>query len=98
MKSMDSKDLEKAASMLRVVAHPVRISIINLLVKNDRLSVKGIQAKLGVTQSMTSQHLSALRSIDVLDFEKNANVCNYFIKNKYVLKLLECVEKCASNY
>lgn len=95
MVGIDMKILESAASMLRVVAHPVRIQLINILVSETKLSVTELQQKLGITQSMTSQHLSALRRVGVVDYEKEGNVSRYYLKNKNVLKLLECVERCA---
>jgi len=97
MKDIDFKVLEKATYMLRTAAHPARIVIINLLINKRSVSVKEIQSELGITQSMTSQHLSALRSVGILDYEKKANIRRYFIKNKNVIKLLECIENCAKD-
>lgn len=97
MKNTDIAILEKAARMLKAVAHPARIGAIKLLVKHGKLSVGDLQQKLGLSQSMTSQHLSALRRIEVVGYEKQANVCYYFIQNKNILKLLECVERCAGS-
>ncbi|MCK5179790.1 MAG: ArsR family transcriptional regulator, partial [Candidatus Omnitrophica bacterium] len=42
--------------MLKAVAHPVRVEIINLLSQTKRMSVNELKEKLGITQSMTSQH------------------------------------------
>jgi len=87
---------EAAARMLKSVAHPVRINIIKLLIKEKRLPVNALTEKLGISQSMTSQHLASLRHVGVLACEKSGNVCTYFIKNRNVLKLLDCVEHCAA--
>ncbi len=84
-----------AARMLKSVAHPVRIEIINLLVKNKSLSVNEIKNSLKITQSMTSQHLGVLKNVGILECDKQANVCYYSIRNKNILKLLDCVERCA---
>jgi ArsR family transcriptional regulator len=84
-----------AAKMLKAVAHPVRIEIIKHLIKRKRLTVNDLKEKLRITQSMTSQHLAVLRNAGILDCEKQANTCCYFIRNKNVLKLLDCVEHCA---
>lgn len=88
----------KAARMLRVVAHPARIEIINCLIKEKRLSVGELREKLGITQSMTSQHLAQLRNIGVLGCQKEANICYYSILNRNVLKLLDCVERCVTDH
>ena len=87
--------LERAARMLKVMAHPIRMAIVNVLVEEKTQSVGQIQQQLGITQSMTSQHLSLMKRIGVLECKKVANVCNYSIRNKNILKLLRCVENCA---
>jgi DNA-binding transcriptional ArsR family regulator len=94
--SFESEVLERASQMLRVVAHPVRIEIINLLVNKKELSVGEIRYSLNISQSMTSQHLAALRNVKVVTCSKEANVCRYSILNRNILKLLDCVKKCAA--
>jgi DNA-binding transcriptional ArsR family regulator len=89
--------LAKAANMLKAVAHPSRISLISLLVEHDELPVHELTARLEISQSMTSQHLTILRNAGVVDVDKRANVCFYFIKNRNVLKLLDCVRNCAQS-
>ena len=83
-----------AAKMLKSVAHPIRMEIINLLVKKKSLSVNEIKESLNLTQSMTSQHLTILKNAGIVQCDKQANVCFYSILNKNVLKLLNCVERC----
>jgi len=89
---------EVAARMLRSVAHPVRISIIRLLLTEKKLTVNDLTRCLGISQSMTSQHLASLRNAGVLACEKKGANCFYTIKNKNVLKLLDCVENCAQGH
>ncbi|MBZ0167625.1 MAG: metalloregulator ArsR/SmtB family transcription factor [Candidatus Omnitrophica bacterium] len=85
----------QAAKMLRSVAHPTRIEIIELLVKAGSLTVNEIKSQLETTQSMTSQHLGVLKNAGIVNCDKEANTCHYYICNKHVLKLLECVDRCA---
>ena len=86
------------AHTLKAVAHPVRVQIIDLLAQERQLSVNELKAKLNITQSMTSQHLAQLRNTGILGKVKKDNVCYYYIRNKNVLKLLECVKKCSVNH
>jgi DNA-binding transcriptional ArsR family regulator len=89
------RTFEMAARMLKAVAHPVRVEIINILSQIDRLSVNELKEKLKITQSMTSQHLAQLRNTGILGTSKEANVCYYYILNKNVLKLLNCIKNCS---
>lgn len=91
---MDMNKLNKAAHMLRVVAHPVRMGMIEALKEVKQLSVSEIQSIVETSQSMTSQHLAALRHIGVVASRKEANICYYYLQNRKVLKLLDCVQRC----
>lgn len=96
MSNIEWQVVNRAARMLKVMAHPDRIRMVELLVERKILSVGEIQKELGLTQSMTSQHLAALRSVGVAAAQKNGNVCHYRVVNRNVLKLLDCVKNCAA--
>jgi DNA-binding transcriptional ArsR family regulator len=96
-KEEEMKTFDSAARMLKAVAHPARVKIIDCLSQEKRLSVNELKERLDITQSMTSQHLAQLRNTGVLGSRKEANVCYYYILNKNVLKLLECVKRCSKN-
>ncbi|MCK5082194.1 MAG: helix-turn-helix transcriptional regulator [Candidatus Omnitrophica bacterium] len=96
-KNEGTRTFDTAARMLKAVAHPVRIKIIDHLSREKRLSVNELKEKLNITQSMTSQHLAQLRNTGILGSIKEANVCYYYIFNKNVLKLLECIQRCSKN-
>ncbi len=87
-------NFSQAARMLRAVAHPARLAVIVELDKEKRLSVNDLSQRLKISQSMTSQHLAVLRNSGVVGSEKVANECFYFIANRNVLKLLDCLNNC----
>ena len=89
----DKYPFEDAAKTLKVVAHPIRLSIIMLL-KEGRKNVTEVQAATGCKQSITSQHLNAMAEKGILAREKISNEVFYYIKKKQVLKLLDCIEGC----
>src|SRR3989338_543440 len=91
----DARAFNAAAKMLKSVAHPVRIEIINHLMEKKSLTVNDLKERLKITRSMTSQHLAVLKSAGIVACDKQANACHYFIRNRNVLKLLDCVEHCA---
>ena len=95
MSKTEAKRLEYGASMLRAIADPVRLEILNVWKDQKTMSVGAIQKKLDITQSMTSQHLAALKNVNIVNSSKDANTCNYYLENKNILKLLACVKNCA---
>jgi ArsR family transcriptional regulator len=67
---------EDAADLLRALAHPVRLRIVDLL-QNGELCVKGLEELLGVSQSSVSQHLSRLRYAGLIESERKGHLVCY---------------------
>ncbi|ROR01774.1 ArsR/SmtB family transcription factor [Desulfosoma caldarium] len=82
--------LEKAAEMLRAVAHPVRLSILQILEDGEK-NVTEICQSLGSAQSYTSQQLNLLKSRGVLASRKDGTQVFYRIAFPGVLKIIQCV-------
>ena len=59
--SLSPDQLEFAASILKAVAHPIRLSILQLLDNEKRLSVNEICQRINSEQSLTSHHLSNMK-------------------------------------
>jgi ArsR family transcriptional regulator len=87
---LDDEQLMRAAEVLKTVSHPARLRIIELLERGER-SVTEIQDCLGITQSLTSQHLSNMRVRGVLQSRKNGNMVYYSVKNPDVIKVIRCI-------
>ena len=77
---LEDEHLIRAAEVLKTVSHPARLRIIELLEGGER-SVTEIQDCLGITQSLTSQHLSTMRMRGVLQSRKNGTMVYYSVKN-----------------
>ena len=93
MKSiLEDEQLQRAAETLRVVSHPARLRVVEILVDGER-SVTEIQDTLGITQSLTSQHLSNMRVRGVLKCRKDGNMVYYSIANPDVVKIIHCIRQ-----
>jgi DNA-binding transcriptional ArsR family regulator len=64
--TLDPEKMEKVAFILKTIAHPLRISIISLLVSNEKLCVNDICRLLSSEQSLTSHHLSNMKLSGIL--------------------------------
>ena len=93
MKKKRGYQFEEAAAMLKVMAHPVRLSIVSLL-EGKKMKVGDIQAEMGIKQSIASQHLNAMAAKGILGRDRVRNEVYYYIKKKDILKLLSCIEGC----
>jgi ArsR family transcriptional regulator len=87
---MDKKVAEHVAEVLKAVAHPVRLQIIELL-ETTEMCVGDIVAALGGKQAITSQQLNMMKDKGVLNCRRDGVKVYYRIENKDVIKLLYCV-------
>ncbi len=86
--------LEKAAYILKTVAHPIRLGIVYLLERNEALSVSEICEALDTEQSLTSHHLQNMRLKGVLSAKRKGRCMMYSLRERDVAKLLHCLENC----
>lgn len=77
------------AELLKILAHPVRLCIVNGLIKNGGCNVSHMQNCLGMPQSTISQHLQKLRIAGIIEGERNGLEVSYRICNDKVKKIME---------
>jgi len=87
---MDKKVAEHVAGVLKAVAHPVRLQIIELLEKKE-MCVGDIVMALGGKQAITSQQLNMMKDKGVLNCRRNGTKVYYRIGNQNVVRLLHCI-------
>ncbi len=92
--NLTAEQLEKAASMLKAMAHPVRIAILKHLDNAKLLTVTEIHELLGLEQSTTSHHLGILKDKGILVSKREGKNTYYSIKNEDINKMIECLGKC----
>ena len=83
--------LDKSAEILRVIAHPIRLAIIELLLKKGELSVTDIYQKLDIEQSVISYHLKNLRMVYVVVSKRKGTKIFYSIKNQDIDKIFKLI-------
>ena len=79
---------EVKASLFRVLGHPVRVRILELLREGER-SVGALQQELELDSSGTSQHLAALRRIGLVESRRDGTSVFYRVDDPRVFDLLE---------
>ena len=91
---LTAAQLEKAANLLKAMAHPVRIAIMQFLDGGKQLNVTEIHQFLKIEQSTTSHHLGILKDKGVLGSKREGKNTFYFIKNEHLSNMIDCVKKC----
>src|SRR5713226_5437274 len=79
---------EIKANLFRVLGHPARVRILELLRDGER-SVGALQADLGLDSGGTSQHLAALRRIGLVESRRDGTSVYYRVDDEHVFDLLE---------
>ncbi len=93
---LTAESLEKASELLKAIAHPVRISIIECFEKEQRLTVTQIYNMLEIGQATVSHHLGIMRDKRVLSAKREGKNIYYSLKNDSIKLLLNCIKNCCN--
>ncbi|NOZ68814.1 MAG: winged helix-turn-helix transcriptional regulator [Deferribacteres bacterium] len=85
-------DFISRVEILKLIAHPVRITILQELSKGVKC-VSDFEEFLEISQPNISQHLGALRRAGIIDFFIDGRLRCYFLKSPLVIDLLEIFNK-----
>jgi DNA-binding transcriptional ArsR family regulator len=80
------------ANIFRALSHPTRIAILEVL-RDRELSAGTIQEKLGIEQANLSQHLTILRSNQIVLNRKDGNQVFYSIRNPVLVQVLDIMRQ-----
>ncbi len=94
---VEVKNLERMAFILKTVAHPIRLGVVKVLDKYQKLSVREICEKLGTEQSLTSHHLASMKLKGMLKAKREGKSVYYMIKETEITKIFSCLERCDCN-
>lgn len=76
------------ATLLKALAHPVRLQIVHGLLTTGCRNVGCIEAATGMSQSCISQHLQKLRAANVVVAERAGNEVYYQVTSEEVAGLV----------
>ncbi len=86
------------ASVFQALAHPTRIAIVEIL-REGELSAGALQTKLGIEQANLSQHLTILRSRQIVVNRKGGNQVFYSLANPVLGEVLDMMRLyCQTNF
>jgi ArsR family transcriptional regulator len=87
--------LEDAAKVLRAVAHPLRLRLIEIIDAKGESNVSALCEASGAPQPAVSQQLARLRHEGVLAARRDGSQVFYRVARPEVLGLLDCVRRTA---
>ena len=78
----------KGATLLKCICEETRFSILEILQKNDEMSVNDLVTKLKKDQPLVSHHLRALKECGIVKTRENGKMTMYSIANKDISKMI----------
>lgn len=92
---MDAKTqakYEARAKIVKAMAHPARLFIVDELSKNGERCVCELTEMVGSDMSTVSRHLSQLKQAGLIEDEKRGQMVFYRLRVKCVLNFFDCIE------
>lgn len=92
--TLTPQKLERAAYVLKAVAHPVRIGIVDLLNQRSELSVGELTEALEIEQASVSHHLIKMRDKGILDTRRDGRNIYYHLTDETITNIIGCIKSC----
>ena len=92
MKVSDRKRLERRAHILKSLAHPSRLLIVELLEKGPHC-VSELTEAIGSDKTTVSKHLALLKGVGLVRDRKRGTWSDYELTCDCVTHLIDCVEE-----
>ncbi len=93
---LKTEQVEKAADMMKAIAHPLRLSILGHLSNEGKsYTVTEIHELLHIEQSTASHHLGLLKDKGVLVSRREGKNTIYSLKSENIVLLMDCIANCA---
>lgn len=93
MENLRTDESREIADLLKTVAHPVRIGILQMLHEGEK-NLHELYEELGCSQSAMSQHIRILRDRRLIECRKDGT-CKYCaVHIDSFQRLIDCVRDC----
>lgn len=86
------RSVGKRIEILRVIAHPLRMMILDELTKGVKC-VSDFEDFLEISQPNVSQHLSILRRYGIIDYYMDGRLRCYFLREPLIPDIIEVIKR-----
>lgn len=88
---LELSDLEQAAECLRVLAHPHRLRMLQMLLRG-KFTVGELADACGIPSHMASEHLRLMQRCDFLEGKRQGRRIYYEVTEPHLQDILRCIE------
>ncbi|MDZ7879875.1 MAG: metalloregulator ArsR/SmtB family transcription factor [Saprospiraceae bacterium] len=90
---IDNDQLQVSSDILRALAHPLRMKILEFIDKNKTINVNKIYNSLKIEQSITSQHLKILRASGLVHTHREGKFIHYTIDYPKLVVAVKAIDQ-----
>ena len=90
--NINDEKLQVSSNILRALAHPLRLKILEFIDENDVINVNKIYNTLKLEQSITSQHLRILRLAGLVLTERDGKFIHYKLDYDKLSNAMEAID------
>lgn len=91
--TFQQEKLTVSTELMRALAHPLRLKILEFLDQNKNIQVNQIYNTLKIEQSIASQHLRILKNAGVLIADKDGKYMHYTIDYQRVSNAVRAINR-----
>jgi len=89
--NINNEKLQESSEILRALAHPLRLKILEFIDKHKTINVNKIYNTMNLEQSITSQHLRILRVTGIVETKRNGKFIHYSIDYSKLTNVLKAI-------
>lgn len=90
---IDNDNLNVSSEILRAIAHPLRMRILEFIDNNANINVNKIYNTLKLEQSITSQHLRILRDAGLVNTNRDGKYVHYTVNYDKIAHVVNSVDE-----
>ena len=83
---------EARALVLKALAHPTRLKLVDELAAHDEVCVCDLTEAIGSDMSTVSRHLTQLKNAGIVESQKHGKMVFYSLRVKCLTSLFGCIE------
>src|SRR5690606_31548919 len=91
--TFQQEKLTVSTELMRALAHPLRLKILECLDQNKNIQVNHIHNSLKIEQSIASQHLRILKNAGVLLADKDGKYMHYTINYPRITMAVKAINR-----
>ena len=89
-RGMSIRTLKQASEVLRVIAHPIRLKLLELLLR-EQFAVHELAEYVGQMPHVVSQHLNLMKAHGIVQPQRRGKQVFYEVKHRAATSILRCI-------